>query len=80
MTFLLTSPWFFRGSKADMLAALTGTGACFIAASAATALPSCLSTKSGEREWRVVERENDTCQHTITKKTWTKMLEKHTSV
>lgn len=35
MTFLLTSSWFFRGSKADMLAALTG-GACFTAVSTAS--------------------------------------------
>lgn len=39
MTFLLTSSWFFNGSKADMLAALTGV-ACFIAGSAAITLPS----------------------------------------
>lgn len=35
MTFLLTSSWFFNGSKADMLAALTG-GACFIVESTAS--------------------------------------------
>lgn len=35
MTFLLTSSWFFRGSNADMLAALTG-GACFIVESTAS--------------------------------------------
>lgn len=39
ITFLLTSSWFFNGSKADMLAALTGV-ACFIVGSAATTLPS----------------------------------------
>ncbi|KAG7270263.1 hypothetical protein CRUP_031965 [Coryphaenoides rupestris] len=44
MTFLLTSSWFFSGSKADMLAALTG-GACLRACSAAGALPSRLSTR-----------------------------------
>lgn len=45
MTFLLTSSWFFNGSKADILAALTGV-TCFAAGSAATTLPSRPSTDS----------------------------------
>lgn len=49
MTFLLTSSWFFNGSKADMLAALTGV-ACFTVGSAATILPSRPSTDSGHSD------------------------------
>lgn len=48
MTFLLTSSWFFNGSKADMLAALTGM-ACFTVGSAATTLLSRPSPESADR-------------------------------
>lgn len=48
MTFLLTSSWFFNGSKADMLAALTGV-ACFTVGSAATTLLSRPSPESADR-------------------------------
>lgn len=49
MTFLLTSSWFFNGSKADMLAALTGV-ACFTVGSAATSLLSRPSPESADRD------------------------------
>lgn len=54
MTFLLTSSWFFKGSKADMLAALTGV-ACFTVGSAATILPSRPSTDSKHTNTKVLK-------------------------